>query len=146
MSGFVELETSGEVTQDSVILVQKLTGLEFQDKSRHFTMKVRGNSHRLCKEHQAAKELAERGLFRKSWHQQTKVFRLDDLSRGSIDCPASYHHRQDSGHHHRTGSTSQGALVSFVVDLAQEARIEISGGELVVNPINLSIFGTDSSR
>lgn len=73
--------------------------------------------------------------------QQTKVFRLDDLNPGSmIPGPAIIIDKT------QTiivvpGAQAKVLTSHVVVDLAQEGSRDIGSGELVVDPIKLSIFG-----
>ncbi|KAK7701289.1 hypothetical protein SLS64_010332 [Diaporthe eres] len=113
---------SGEVTKDSDTLIQELSELDFQDQSKHVNM---------------MKEV----YFANGGRQQTKVFRLDDLRPGNmIPGPAIIIDKT------QTiivvpGAQAKVLTSHVVVDLAQEGSRDFSSGELVVDPIKLSIFG-----
>ncbi|KAL1875477.1 hypothetical protein Daus18300_003216 [Diaporthe australafricana] len=112
---------SGEVTKDSDTLIQELSELDFQDQSKDVDM---------------MKEV----YFANGGRQQTKVFRLDDLNRGSTIPGPTIIIDKTQTIIVVPGAQAKILTSHVVVDLVQEGSQDISSGELVVDPIKLSIF------
>lgn len=132
---------SGEVTKDSDTLIQELSELDFQDQSKNVNMMVREISATLVEHIRQLIPGQKEVYFANGGRKQTKVFRLDDLKPGSMVSGPAIIIDNTQTIIVVPGAQAKVLTSHVVVDLAQEGSRDIGSGELVVDPIKLSIFG-----
>ncbi|KAF3768147.1 hypothetical protein M406DRAFT_345789 [Cryphonectria parasitica EP155] len=113
---------SGQTIKDNDTLIHELRELDFQTQVKNV-------------------EMLEEVYFANSGRQQTKVFRLDNLGRGAMISGPAIIIDDTQTIIVVPGAQAKVLTSHVVIDLAQEGSQHTGSGELVVDPIKLSIFG-----
>lgn len=132
---------SGEITKDNDTLVQELGQLKFQAQLKKQEMTVSSAQERLRVSRSGLTQSQKDVYFAAGGRQSTKVLRLNHLEPGAMVSGPAIIIDNTQTIIVVPGATAKVLTSHVVIEMAGERPQNAADGELVVDPIKLSIFG-----